>query len=471
LSTVNAPAKVEAAERPASSRPAILAAPSLERRRLRAYLTLVMVDVLMILGGFLAAGAIYLGRSPDPQALRQAYLLLPIFLTIALYQGTYSIRTLLEWRFASVRVLLALVISAALLAFVAFYLKTSATFSRVTLTLGLVFAGTLMVAARYVAVTLVQRRWQGFVRNRLLILDQGPELTIAANRIIDAATLKLDPSADDPHALDRLGQALLNQDEVVVSCLPERREQWAWALKASSVRGEIVSEMAHDLGALGVRRYDAADVTTMVVSAGPLGLRSRAMKRIFDIGFAAFALLALSPLLLAAALLVWLEDRGPVLFVQQRTGRGNRFFPMLKFRSMKVERSDAVGSRSADRDDDRVTRIGRFLRRTSIDELPQLVNVLRGEMSIVGPRPHAAGSLAGEKAFWQVDSRYWHRHALKPGLTGLAQVRGLRGATAEERDLSERLQADLEYLATWSLWGDLGIVLRTLRVLRHDRAF
>lgn len=468
---MNAPAKVEHGTAKAAPTQAIAAAPSLERRRLRAYLTLVAVDVLLVLAGFLLAGLLYLGRLPDPQAMRQAYLLLPIFLTIAMYQGTYSIRTLLEWRYAGVRVLLALAISAALLAFVAFYLKTSATFSRVTLTLGLALSAGMMVAVRALAVAMVRRRWQGFVRNRLLVLDGGPELEIGANRIIDAAKLGLDPTADDPHALDRLGQALLNQDEVVVSCPPQRREHWAWALKASGVRGEIVSEMAHDLGALGVRRYDTAEVTTLVVSAGPLGLRSRAMKRAFDVTLALAGLLLLSPLLLLVAVLVWLEDRGPVLFVQQRTGRGNRFFPMLKFRSMKVQQTDADGCRSAGRDDDRLTRIGGFLRRTSIDELPQLVNVLRGEMSIVGPRPHAAGSLAGDKAFWQVDSRYWHRHALKPGLTGLAQVRGLRGATDEERDLSERLQADLEYLANWSLWGDLGIVLRTLLVLRHDRAF
>ena len=104
-------------------------------------------------------------------------------------------------------------------------------------------------------------------------------------------------------------------------------------------------------------------------------------------------------------------------------------------------------------------------------QLPQLVNVRRGEMSIVGPRPHATGSRAGTKMFWQVDARYWRRHALKPGLTGLAQVRGYRGATDEERDLSNRLQADLEYIANWSLATDIGILCRTLMVLRHDRAY
>ncbi len=102
---------------------------------------------------------------------------------------------------------------------------------------------------------------------------------------------------------------------------------------------------------------------------------------------------------------------------------------------MRVETSDSDGTRSASRDDDRITRIGRFIRRTSIDELPQLINVLLGEMSLVGPRPHALGSMAGDELFWRVDRQYWHRHALKPGITGLAQVRGFRGATEHRRDI------------------------------------
>ena len=115
--------------------------------------------------------------------------------------------------------------------------------------------------------------------------------------------------------------------------------------------------------------------------------------------------------------------------------------------------------------------MGRFIRRTSIDELPQLINVIEGKMSLVGPRPHALGSQAGDKLFWEVDRRYWLRHALKPGLTGLAQVRGLRGATAQESDLADRLGADLEYLNGWSLWRDMRIIAATLGVLVHDRAF
>ena len=146
-------------------------------------------------------------------------------------------------------------------------------------------------------------------------------------------------------------------------------------------------------------------------------------------------------------------------------------FSIYKLRTMKVHRADGDGRRSASKDDDRVTRVGRFLRRTSIDELPQLFNVLKGEMSLVGPRPHAIGSLAGDKLFWEVDPRYWQRHSLRPGLTGLAQIRGLRGATDREVDLTSRLQADLEYLSGWTVWRDVRILLATTTVLLHDRAF
>jgi polysaccharide biosynthesis protein PslA len=179
----------------------------------------------------------------------------------------------------------------------------------------------------------------------------------------------------------------------------------------------------------------------------------------------------LSPLMLAVALAIRLESPGPAFFVQKRLGQGNRLFRMVKFRSMRTDSCDSHGHQSTQRDDDRVTRIGRFIRGTSIDELPQLLNVLTGDMSIVGPRPHALGSTAEDMLFWEVDHRYWHRHASKPGLTGLAQVRGFRGATNNLADLTNRLQADLEYQANWTIWRDIAILFSTVRVLMHKNAF
>ena len=179
----------------------------------------------------------------------------------------------------------------------------------------------------------------------------------------------------------------------------------------------------------------------------------------------------LTPLLLLVAVAIKLDSRGPVFFLQPRVGRGNRIFLTYKFRSMRADRSDAAGTQSTTKNDDRVTRVGRFIRASSIDELPQLFNVLKGDMSLVGPRPHALGSLAGDTLFWDVDERYWHRHASKPGLTGLAQVRGFRGETRERADLANRLAADLEYLNGWTIWRDLSILAGTIRVLMHRNAY
>lgn len=446
-------------------------APSLERRRLRAYVMIMLADAILLHFAFALAGLLYEGTWWRPSVMLAAQVLLPVFFTIALYNETYGGKALGNWIFASKRALTALLISAALLNFVAFYTKSNAEFSRVSVTLGLLLSAIAMVALRRAMGGVIKRFWGGRTVNRLVIDDGGPQFALEHSVAIKAADYSLDPTSHDPFMLDRLGKLLQNQDKVVVSTPHERRQHWAFLLKSAGVYGEIVSDPAHALGAMGVHRYEHQDSTTLVVSTGPLGLRSRISKRLFDVVVAGAALVVLSPLLLFVALRIKLEDGGPVLFVQRRLGRGNKFFRMLKFRSMKIGENDANGDVSTAREDDRVTRIGRFIRRTSIDELPQLVNVLRGDMSIVGPRPHALGSQANNKYFWEVDAQYWQRHCLKPGLTGLAQVRGHRGATEEEKDLTDRLQSDLEYIAGWSLRRDIEIVIATIFVLRHDNAY
>lgn len=451
--------------------PELRIAPSLERRRLRAYILVLLGDVALFHASFALAGLIYERQWNDPAAMLVAQVMLPVFFTIALYNGSYGVRALTDWVYATKQAITALVISAALLNFVAFYTKSNAEFSRVATTLGLLFTALSIIAFRRIVAAGVDRFWGGRIANRLVIYDGGPDFALDKAAYVSADQYRLDPDSEDPFMLDRLGKLLRNQDKVVVSCPYERREQWAFLLKSSGVYGELVSETAHRLAPIGVHRYDDQGKTTLVVSSGPLGLRGRVVKRLFDLAVAGGAAVVLSPLLLLVALLIKLEDGGPVLFVQRRMGRGNQFFDMFKFRSMRAEKLDADGDRSASRDDDRITRIGAFIRKTSIDELPQIFNVLRGEMSIVGPRPHALGSKANNKLFWQVDKQYWRRHCLKPGLTGLAQVRGHRGATEHEKDLTDRLQSDLEYIANWSLRNDIAIVLRTIRVLRHDNAY
>ncbi|MEO0057539.1 MAG: hypothetical protein RIT17_992 [Pseudomonadota bacterium] len=445
--------------------------PSLERRRLRTYVMILVIDGVLFNLAFAAASLLWEGVWAEPRSMLAAQAMLPAYYTIALYNGSYGVQALSDWLFATRKAVIAVAISAGLINFLAFYTKSNEDFSRAAVTIGLLFSVLLLAMMRRLIAWVIAWRWNGRIANRLVIDDGGSSFPYPDAVTVSAAQFGLDPGSHDPFMLDRLGKLLRNQDHVVVSCPRERRNDWAFLLKSAGVYGEIVSQPAHTLGAVGVHRYDDLGRTTLVVSTGPLRLRSRIIKRVFDTAVAGAALLVLSPLLIAVAVAIRLEDGGPVLFVQRRLGRGNQFFDMLKFRSMRHEKLDHDGSRSTARDDDRITRIGAFIRRTSIDELPQLINVLKGEMSIVGPRPHAIGSQANNKFFWEVDRKYWQRHSLKPGLTGLAQVRGHRGATEHEQDLTDRLQSDLEYIADWSLLRDIKIVLRTAMVLVHDKAY
>lgn len=442
---------------------------SLERRRLQCYLALVLTDLCALFAGFIAAGYLYLGPAGLNQASVLSQLVVPVFLTVALYNGAYSMGALQSARFGALRALIALALSAAAVVFIAFYTKSSHEFSRFLFTLGVALAGITLIWSRAQMRAFVRWRCGDLVVNELLIRDGGPIVDLPGARHIDAQALGFAPDLGDPDALHRIGLVMQGADRVVISCTPARRRDWATILRSANVVGDVIDEAVAELDAHGARI--AGGHGWLRVSVGPLGLRARAMKRLFDVTVAGAGLVLLFPLLLLVALAILIEDGSPVLFVQRRVGRGNRYFRMLKFRSMANAATDRDGVQSVSRDDVRITRVGRFIRHTSIDELPQLFNVLSGRMSLVGPRPHALGSQAGDKLFWQVDNRYWQRHALKPGLTGLAQVRGLRGATNRETDLQHRLNADLEYLDGWSLWRDVGIVARTMSVLVHDRAY
>uniref|UniRef100_A0A9E7ZL19 Exopolysaccharide biosynthesis polyprenyl glycosylphosphotransferase n=1 Tax=Bosea sp. NBC_00436 TaxID=2969620 RepID=A0A9E7ZL19_9HYPH len=192
---------------------------------------------------------------------------------------------------------------------------------------------------------------------------------------------------------------------------------------------------------------------------GPCSLRDRFLKRSFDIVGSAVLLTILWPLLVAVSILIKLDSRGPVLFKQMRLGFNNEPIPVLKFRSMSCMEEARDGFHQAVRNDPRVTRVGRVLRRTNIDELPQLVNVLRGEMSLVGPRPHA---VAHNHMFADQIDRMFRRHNVKPGMTGWAQVNGLRGETDTFEKMQKRIEHDLYYVDNWSFFFDLKILVRTV---------
>lgn len=357
--------------------------PSLERRRLQCYLALLVGDILMLFVGFALAGYLYLGSIIGSDSLLLAQLILPVFLTIALYNGAYSMQALIRPLHGIVRAGAALFISFAIVVFVAFYTKSSSEFSRVAFSMGMGLAGFALLWCRLQLRDFVRWRCGANVVNELLIDDGGPVLDLPHVPLLAVGPAGLRPDLADPRALDRIGMVLRNVDRVVVSCPPERRAVWAMILKSANIIGEVVNEDVAALGAQGARH--AGGNGLLLVSVGPLGLRARIMKRLFDLALAGAATLVMAPVMIVVALAIWREDGSPILFAQPRVGRGNRFFTMLKFRSMSATRADRHGDASTVRDDDRVTRVGSFIRRTSIDELPQLINVLRGNMS------HGAG--------------------------------------------------------------------------------
>jgi polysaccharide biosynthesis protein PslA len=186
-------------------------------------------------------------------------------------------------------------------------------------------------------------------------------------------------------------------------------------------------------------------------------------KRAFDVVVASAALLFLMPLLIAIVVAIKVTSPGPVLFCQSRYGYRNRFFRIYKFRSMRIDACDARGVRQTVQGDTRITPIGKILRKTSLDEVPQLLNVIKGDMSLVGPRPHVPGMLAAQLPYEDLVPYYFQRHSARPGITGLAQVSGCRGSTVEPNRAISRIDYDLDYIEKWSLRMDIMIIARTIR--------
>lgn len=439
--------------------------------RLRMYAMMAVTDIVAISCGFWLAARLHIFHNTTGMAFEQLAMIAPLFTVIALLHQAYS-PNIIHDRWASVgRAVNALALAAAAIVLVAFFLKVSAEWSRSTFAMGIVLSALLLAVCRYMFIRHANALLGGDPYQIVNIYDgQSPTWHSAHHgAIIVHSRDAFDPAKLSPATYDSFAEAIQDADRVIVHCPEEKRHVWTMALKGANVQGEVIAPEISAFKPLGLAQYDG--VSTLIVSRGPLGLKDRLTKRVFDIAVAGIALFLLAPLLLVVALVIYLQDHGPVFFVQIRVGRSNRMFKILKFRSMKVASSDSAGNRSASRNDDRITPFGRFIRASSIDEIPQLLNVLKGDMSIVGPRPHALGSTAENELFWDIDERYWHRHAIKPGLTGLAQVRGFRGATHRKSDLINRLQSDLEYLDRWTLARDILILIRTVGVVLHKNAY
>lgn len=437
-------------------------------RRAAMYVISLAFDLLALVGGYLVALAVRDGEWLQAAGQPLIFMALPIFLMLEIGREVQSVESLESRSLGTTRALAALLATALIVVGLTFFLKIE-DLSRVGFAVFFAAAAALIIVGKWALDWIFQRLMAGRATSSLLIfdgLDAEPQLGMSS---VYLSRLGLSADLSDPHALDEISKLIAPHDRVVVACDFQKRPTWATILRGHDVGGEILLDRDLLVGAVAVGRCGAED--TLILSRGPISLGNRIQKRMFDVAASLLLLIVLLPVLLTVALALKLEKSGPIFFKQPRVGLGNRIFEILKFRSMRQDRADHHGHRSASPDDERVTRVGRFIRRTSIDELPQLINVLRGDMSVVGPRPHALGSLAGDQLFWEATDEYWLRHALKPGMTGLAQIRGFRGATRNKEDVRQRVRADLEYLTNWSLWGDVLILLKTFRVVVHENAF
>ncbi len=252
--------------------------------------------------------------------------------------------------------------------------------------------------------------------------------------------------------------------DVIVVALPTHAHQRIADLmkRLNSIPADMLLLM--EINRLGLEEIKVRNVggySFLQMTRRPLIGSLVLFKAIEDYVVASIGILLTAPIMIATAILIRLEGPGPIFFRQRRVGFNHREFDMLKFRSMAVDPTDD-GSKGTMVNDPRITRIGRFIRRTSIDELPQLFNVLQGHMSVVGPRAHVPGMLVDDKVYTQAVIEYAARHRVKPGITGWAQINGMRGGIHTEERAQRSVELDLEYIESWSVWLDIVIMARTV---------
>lgn len=340
-----------------------------------------------------------------------------------------------------------------------------------------------VVTSRYLS--RLERR--GYVRDVVAIVGSGPgaDRLIAHLRATRGAGIEILGVFDDRYDRDPIS---LNTPVGNISDLldlgKQRRIDWILLNLPVSAEKRItdtclqIKALASSIalcptwiGPRTVARTDLLcdELAVSVLVDRPLRGRDIVVKRLTDATIGGILTVLLLPVMGCIAAAIAIESRGPILFRQTRLGWNNREFTILKFRTMRWLEIPAQALVQTTRIDARVTRVGKFLRRLSLDELPQLFNVLIGEMSLVGPRPHALDMTTQNLRNYEIVREYAHRHRVKPGITGWAQVNGFRGPTHEPSELSRRVEYDLQYVENWSLFFDLKILFRTVLVVFGDR--
>ena len=269
-----------------------------------------------------------------------------------------------------------------------------------------------------------------------------------------------------------LGHRILPFVDTIVIAVPARAQARVAHLveRLAELPNDIMLLVDHDRGAGAGEIFARLSQGALHRVSGRPGDERRALvKRVQDLIFASIGLVLTAPLFLFLAIAIPLDSPGPVLFRQRRHGFNNEEIVILKFRSMYADATVPTGERQVSANDQRVTRVGRFIRRTSLDELPQILNVLSGEMSLVGPRPHAIGMKTQAVDSARLVAGYAHRHRMKPGLTGWAAINGSRGPLDSAAEVSRRVALDVEYIERQSFWLDLWIMIATVPRLIGDR--
>jgi Undecaprenyl-phosphate glucose phosphotransferase len=435
------------------------------------------------------------GYRPEAGAILFVMALLPC---IAAAAGAYAHPALFGNRRALLGALGALAASSLLLATAALALGAEPVLPPGVAILWILVGAPLLLAGRLASSTAVRALAERGRRRSVLVVgsDGAPQAarlmaTLGARHdrsfrvlgAVDEETYATGTGGDVRVAgLPRLGDlesliTMIRRGEVdeVVLALPWSEEARILRILDRLAECPVDIRLAPELPAYRGRRgwwhsaREAGHLTLPHLVGRPISGLGGVLKAAEDYVLASLILAVVAVPMALIALAIRLDSPGPVLFRQRRTGFNDRDFHVLKFRTMYHDRADLEARRQVTEGDPRVTRIGAILRRTSLDELPQIFNILRGEMSIVGPRPHAPGTLAAGRPFQDVVARYAARHRVKPGLTGLAQVRGWRGPTETEEKLIRRVESDLEYIDSWSLWLDFAILLRTLLAVARMR--
>ncbi|MBA3897955.1 MAG: undecaprenyl-phosphate glucose phosphotransferase [Sphingomonadaceae bacterium] len=458
-------------------------------------LSLRIVEVATLFGVAIGLAALLgINVTGGADYLRASLVAVGFYAVLAELTGAYDVDVRFSVRRAWGRVLTAWLLAAMFLLTLSFLLKVSESYSRLW-AFGFIAAGGVAVCGvRTVGVAYLRRlKNQGHFDQRVAIFGAGPQGERLAEYIQGdrRLTIRLVGCYDD-RSVERLppaggGQPLRGTlsdlvatirrgavDQVIVA-LPWSAETRLQAIVAELAATPIRIRLAPDLASFAFAQRPIVrlgDVPVIALNERPISGFDQLIKRALDVVLGSIALILATPVLIAAAIAIRLDGPGPIFFRQMREGFNNHRFAIWKFRTMRADASEHDAIRQAKRGDDRVTRVGKFLRRTSIDELPQLFNVLDGSMSLVGPRPHAPSTRAGERPFAEVVKSYASRHNVRPGITGWAQVNGWRGETDTEEKLVRRLEHDLFYMERWSVPFDLYILVRTVgAVLFMSKAY